>query len=73
MTISYGIIKHVSSNKKNLWFGLHRYSATMEGKIHIISYEAPILTGESIESITKQVEKILMDIHDCPLILVEKQ
>ncbi|GAP21234.1 hypothetical protein ADM99_04935 [Leptolinea tardivitalis] len=73
MTISYGIIKHISSNKKSQWFGLHRYSTTMEGKIQIISYEAPILTGDSVENIKKQVEKILLDIHDCPVILVDKQ
>lgn len=73
MQISFGIIKHISHNKKNMWFGLHRYSATIEGKIHIISFEAPILIGDSVESITKQVEKILLDIHDCPVIMVDKQ
>jgi hypothetical protein len=64
-TWNFRIIKHNLPTEPEVWFGLHEVYADKKGRIEGWT-EQPILVGDSIEDIAKELNHMVDDVRRFP-------
>ncbi len=64
------IIKHEKNG--TIWYGVHEVFYNKDGSIYAYTEDAITIIGETEEETIKQVEQILRDIKDTPVLVASE-